>query len=962
MQNWQIYARYNSNTAYQLIMRKYIQVLCLIPILGFLTDYSQAATFTSNGSFGVWSNPASWVVSGSDDDGVPDADDDVIIANSDFVTVTANAELLSLSVGTSNGANLAGVLIEDGVELNILGECRIYSGGALPTPPFTSGIKDIYVGSFSGTGTGSKLIIGGDLIITATNNTFAGIRLIGEAQLELNGSMNLPNNRGFLDAGEDATVTLNSSAPQQIYMAHGTGIKYPNLIVDGNYVTIIGNSGGEIGFVSGDLIVKKGIFNNSGRQIKVSRNIVVDNEASFHLSGGSTISVETGTNLVLDGKLVTEHVDGLGGFKPLGTISFGPDSEIEYYGNTAGQFAGFQWFPTISSCPKLSFSNTLGTAMDKSITVEDITINANGILNGNGSSPEITVTNSWTNNGTFNGQTSTVRLAGNATALLGTGANNFHNLIIDSGVDFSAPQTLTVSGGLTVNPGGSFVHNEGRVVFAQPGASRGTSGVGQFWDVTIVGGVNFDGQDTINHELYLQTGSISSINGTLTLDLNTGYINPEGNGGLNGNLTLIKSASKKGYTAVSLPVGASVSDLKSAGFEYVFRYDDKDAPHYLIPLSDATVLAADGKAYACHSAETNSSNPIIRVSGAYNNTRATVSVPVVSTPVNGQFAAGYTGWNLIGNPFAFDVDWDELLEVSGNTAIYPGVYYQMGDYFQPYIAGVPAGNYNELGPMQGVMVYLPNPGNTPINNTFTFSKEAGLGSSNILRRKVQPTNVLKLNVSNGQYSDATYVRLSSDATVGFDPDMDAYKFRNGGSVPSFFSYKDGVNYSINSVPDMFAKYSMLLAFEPKVAGTYTITLSEEYTYDLPYEIYLEDKVLNVMHPIGIDQSYTFSTNLEERSGRFTLHFENAVITAIEGVNSGFVRVFSKGRDVTLTGADIEEAADVRLYDVAGRMIAEYNKVDLHNKTFSFKVGTTPGVYIVNIVAGEKIRSERVVIY
>ncbi len=957
-------------------MRKYIQIVILLSgVLWTSHSLAQTTRISNVVVNGNWSNSSTW------SNGEPSSGDDVTIANGAVIILDKDVIINNLNIGTSNGGTTARLIISDGHSLTVNGGCNIFRGGTSGGNPL---VKSIVIGSLSyemvydeeededveveieGTGVGAKAIIQGDLTIRGSlSGDFSGIRMIGEAQLELAGNMILPQNGGFLNAPSTAAVILKGIS-QQIYMGGDTKIEYPNLVVDGSSVEIIGNVGGRTGYVGGDLIVRNGgVFNNSGRQMKVNVDILVEEGASFHLSGGATISVDNETQLFLNGTLITEHIAGLDGFNPVLGIDFGDNAEIVYRG-IGVQRAGFTDFVAIDTFPRLVFENSSGVNLDASVLVKEVNIRENAIFNGihNGNTDtELTVVAGWTNSGTFNGQTGTVRLAGTTSTLIGTGVNNFHNLIIDSGVDFSAPQILTVSGSLIVNSGGSFIHNEGRVVFAQPSASRGTSGVGQFWDVTIVGGLNFDGQDTINHALYLQTGGISSINGTLALDLNTGYINPEGNGGLNGNLTFIKSASKKGYTAVSFPVGASVSDLKSAGFEYVFRYDDKAAPHYLVPLSNATALAADGKAYACHSAETNSSNPIIRVSGTYDNTRATVSVPVVSTPVNGQFAAGYTGWNLIGNPFAFDVDWDELLEVSGNTAIYRGIYYQMGDQFQPYIDGVPAtGNYNRLSPMQGVMVYLPNSGNTPINNTFTFSKEAGLGSSNILRRKVQPTNVLKLNVSNGQYSDATYVRLSSDATVGFDPDMDAYKFRNGGSVPSFFSYKDGVNYSINSVPDMFAKYSILLAFEPKVAGTYTITLSEEYTYDLPYEIYLEDKVLNVMHPIGIDQSYTFSTNLEERSGRFTLHFENAVITAMEGINSGFVRVFSKGRDVTLTGADIEEAADVRLYDVAGRMIAEYNKVDLHNKTFSFKVGTTPGVYIVNIVAGEKIRSERVVIY
>jgi hypothetical protein len=45
-----------------------------------MTSAVSAATFTSSAVSGLWSDPGSWSVSGSDADGIPDANDDVIIA------------------------------------------------------------------------------------------------------------------------------------------------------------------------------------------------------------------------------------------------------------------------------------------------------------------------------------------------------------------------------------------------------------------------------------------------------------------------------------------------------------------------------------------------------------------------------------------------------------------------------------------------------------------------------------------------------------------------------------------------------------------------------------------------------------------------------------------------------------------------------------------------------------------
>ena len=917
-------------------------------------------TRISNAVEGNWSDPSTW------SNGVPQSGDNVVIVNNAEVFLDVSITLNTLTIGNSDNNGRSTLIILDNHLLTIEGQCYVHRGRLV-----NANYKAIIVGSrfldeeegdyIYGTGENTKLVINGDLVINANNNMESGIQLVGLASLELGGNMVLPNNRGYLTASDNSIVILRGTMAQQIYMAHETAIKYPNLTIDGHYVSITGSLTGEIGFVSGDLIVKNGTFNNSGRQIKVSRDIVVEGEASFHLSGGSTISVESGTNLVLDGKLVTEHVDGLGGFKPLGTINFGPESEIEYYGNTSGQFAGFQWFPAITGCSKLSFSNTVGTAMDKSITVEDLKINANGILNGNGSSPEIIVTNSWTNNGVFNGQTSTVRLAGTTSTLLGTGVNNFHNLIIDSGVDFSAPQTLTVSGSLTVNSGGNFNHNNGRVVFKPTGGAQQTTGVGQFWDVTVEGGVIFNGQDTINHELHLLNGTSSIENSaSLSLNLNSGYISPGGSGGLNGNVHFFKNVSRNGFSYLAFPVPTTLQELKSNRLQNIYKFDEESTNPFV--KESAGPVLAGGSGYVVHGSVNNGANlPIVRVTGAYNNVSSQVTVPVKSSPIEGELIEGITGWNLVGNPFAFDLDWDDIILNSSNSDLYSSLYLYVGGQYSSYVAGVPSGN-NFIPSMQAFMVYLPNETGSSLSSSMVMSKSAGLGSSSALYRKAPVTNVLKLNVHKGDLSDATYVRLSDDASIDFDKTLDAIKMKNSGLLPSFYSYLGDAIYSINSIPATFSRFAMPLAFEAKEAGTYTIELSEEYTYDLPYEIHLEDKVMNVLHPIDSDRSYTFSTNLNESTERFVLHFENPVVTSLTGGDASFVKVFANGRDITVRGLQVEELAEICLYDIAGRLVARHSGVDLKNKSFNLRNDNTEGVYIVSIIAGSKTHSERVLIY
>lgn len=1000
---------YFNKYAINLSMRKYISILVLLFGIWGSGVLRAQNTITSIADEGNWSDPAMWVGGV-----IPGSADNVVIANGAIVYLDVNTKVSNLVVGTTETAVPTYLIIEDGHTLIVEDSCLIRHG--ISTRP-----KVIFVGSyvyeeesFIGNGDNTKLIIGGRLIMNATvsgtggnHNRGSGISLAELAQMELGGDMNLRYNRGFLDAPATATVTLNGTGPQQIYMGHGTQIHFPNLIIESDsvYLSDYYDPSGVIGSVSGNLELRSGRFSNNLRNISVAKNILIEEGTAFYLTGPSTISIKTNTSLTLRGTLVTEHEYGLGGFVPAGTVYLGDEAEIIYSGAESNQKTGFEKLASEANFKKLTFSNSNGTKLDKSISSRGIEITENGeLISDNGFT--LTVTDNWVNNGTFDWTSGTVRLNGHVTMLQGANAiNNLNHLIVGEdgsltapssltinsnltleegssligdqsitvvgnigvgpGAEFTAPETLTVGGSLLVDPSGIFDNGHGtygRVVFNGLVGVRQTSGVKLFKDVTISSPINFAGNDTINGELYIQGGGLSSVSGNLVLNLDKGYVHYLSNGGFGGDsVVFIKKTSHNGYSYLSFPVQTTVGNLKSMGFNHVFRYNENDInlPMYVEEKNNSTLIEPDGKGYACRA---NFSEPLIKLKAPFNITPANKTVTLYSTNgSNGQPDPSRTSWNLIGNPYPFDLDWDELQSHYTNS-VFSSYYISSGDQFIPYVDRVPAGG-GRISAMQAVMVYLRRTGSS-YSAPFELRKSASLPTHSEysrLYRKAPIYNVLKLAVSNGKYTDATYVRLTDEATLDFDENKDAFKLKNSGKVPSFYSYLKGVHYAINSVPETFDKFVMPLAFEAKESGTYKITLSEEYPYDLPYELYLEDKVLNVLHPIGSERTYTFTTNLNESPPRFALHFENPVITALEGLEVRFARVFAEGREITVHGY-MESPAEISVFDISGRLVVRHSGVDLNNKSFNFKAGNSAGMYIVSVVSGDNTHSERVVLY
>ncbi|MCU0434608.1 MAG: T9SS type A sorting domain-containing protein [Bacteroidia bacterium] len=74
-----------------------------------MTSAMHAATFTSAVASGLWSNPAHWSVVGPDTDGIPDNDDDVIIAAGTFMDVDIQiTDFRSMNINPGGTLDVAG--------------------------------------------------------------------------------------------------------------------------------------------------------------------------------------------------------------------------------------------------------------------------------------------------------------------------------------------------------------------------------------------------------------------------------------------------------------------------------------------------------------------------------------------------------------------------------------------------------------------------------------------------------------------------------------------------------------------------------------------------------------------------------------------------------------------------------------------------------------------------------------
>lgn len=251
----------------------------LFTVIFACSSYAQAV-FHSNkaGGPGNWNTAGTWTVfSGSDGDGIPDSDDDVVVINGDNITVNATAACKSLTIQADGSLGENTLVTVGNFTLTISNNVDLTSinGGGFP---------ELYTAANAS----SMLVIGGDINFNADDNSEIPLLQIG------NGStLKIAGNFNRYSGNADITFkTFNS-----IVEYNGSGTQ---TIIGATY-GILKSSG------TGDRILESGaqitIKNNSNSCFVPGTNsyTITGSEIIFSGTGDQEIPVFNYNNLTLSG-------------------------------------------------------------------------------------------------------------------------------------------------------------------------------------------------------------------------------------------------------------------------------------------------------------------------------------------------------------------------------------------------------------------------------------------------------------------------------------------------------------------------------------------------------------------------------------------------------------------------------------------------------------------------------------
>jgi hypothetical protein len=447
---------------------KFLQFGLLIFVLffGVNTAHGQGV-FTSNAASGNWNVAGTWTFTGSDVDGVPDADDSVTIINFKNVIVTANAACSALTINGNSNNNRTLLTINSGTVLSVGGAFTTIAGtgnrevgltvnGTMQlasTATFASGSNAFYLIGSSGTFdyNGTTQTVAAipstpyvNLILSNSGNKTISTGITVNGVLSMQGTAAAITNAPTFGAA--STLEYNGTANPQV----ATAIEFPsasgprNLLINSTNGVSLGLTrtvAGSITLTGGGLTIAAGntlTSASTGSLIVASGKVLTIANTAFLINQATTTMVLTGASAITiaAGGTYVHHTVSGGIATPLGNFNMASTSNFIYRGTTG-------------AVPNTSFSGkTYGGNLSFETTSGAYTVTASGgsalAIGGN-----LTIgSNVTVDFATGGGLTANVNVAG-STTVTGVFTTNATGQLITAG-SVSIAGTLTMNSDVTV--------------------------------------------------------------------------------------------------------------------------------------------------------------------------------------------------------------------------------------------------------------------------------------------------------------------------------------------------------------------------------------------------------------------------------------------------------------------------------------------------------------------------------
>lgn len=914
--------------------------LFLVLTLFVAQEFFSQATFTSKAN-GNWNATNTWQLTlGTDADGIPDADDAVII-KAHTVNVTANATCASLTTDpdANNTSGLSTTISTTGASninisanmlLTIVGDFFIKANNSYSRTTILNGPGSVTAGS---------LTIGNDIAVSSQRTTTLAVRTT--ANFTITGDVNLytnvdaSNNNRATFRHDSGTITING----QMIMTQenngsstgynsNLGVRQGTLILKNVNPLVLNPLGGtqlsQLQPVFTGCTVQYSpmgegltLFNTNYRDLKIDSNYPVD---------ANNLTINSNGNLYLIKGLVNGNYtlnNNVTIIKSSGEVINPPillnsaNYNLTYAQNIDRIIAGPELIPNSSQLEKLTISTTNGVQIDQICLPNQLIVTASGDLTGTGDIRVRTL---------FDVPAAVTFNTGGLITLVSTFANTAR----------VSPLTNkpTINGNVTVE---RFLTNQGRKWRLITAPLKGNTNNSVFYNW--------------------------QNNGTFISGYGTDIWGPNGNPASNGLQQILNSShSLRRFNNSS----NNWTNITNSFTEELFTENINKG--FLIFATHPYGEATDGQGYV------NPNYPQLTTTLKATGKLITGDVNYSDVPASGFY--------IVGNPYASPIDFKTVLNDAANSGIDKKIWFidpTLGSY----------GAYVTWDDVNGYSFYdtTRNPGassNPSSQTTIIQSGEAffvkSTGSATTLTiketHKATTNSNAVFNRTTKNTADITSERIrvllekqensvwnKKDAiVVGFYvggnsayDGKDVQKLSNPNETLSFITDTRSLS-SEHRAPIQDKEFLTLKLAQTTANTNYKLKIfTEDFTFT--GQAFLEDTFLKTSTPIALDGSifeYEFQITSDPLSSgnRFKINFVASTLgTTIPKASSLLIypnpTTAEKGLNVSFESSS--SGYHYKLFNPAGQLI-EANSISVNNKLghIAFNSYLKSGVYYINL--------------
>lgn len=497
---------------------------------------------------------------------------------------------------------------------------------------------------------------------------------------------------------------------------------------------------------------------------------------------------------------------------------------------------------------------------------------------------------------------------------LNVGSPNGGGLVLANGTTLNlGTNHLVLKNAATINAGGE----TGRLAINGSNltlASSSTQNSNLYFDATLktaglvtttfnsTGKLMVQSPVNITDGLKIKAGEVSSA-GNITLvstSTKTAYLQElEGNGSITGDAKVerwVSAVRKYRYMSSSvanmtvamwqtyMPITGPFTGTSSSNTPSMFYYVETNNPQYInYPHtgSNNSVTFQRGRGYSIFNYNGNNPLTLTMTGNPYQG-----SVPFTLTPGSG----GNTGWNLVGNPYASAIQWNNLASDWTRSGVATAI--AVPDNATGTLVQRTYDSQTGLGTLTGGIIA---PGQafwvqTTGAATMTIHERAKrTNASTFYREGDAHINSITIRLSNGTTEDVGYVILGENFSDTYEPETDGIKYKNQVLNLSTRS-SENVNLVFNKLSDSFCEKTVGLTLEDVTPGTYSLSFDNIENLVGVGAVELTDHFTNTTVAITNSTPYSFAVTTAAASfgtGRFslTLHRPALQKNALATVNN-----------------------------------------------------------------------------